>query len=44
MRDVMRRERALGVRSQMFWTLVEPPSQLTLPELCEPLSIIFDQV
>src|SRR4029453_5739345 len=31
-------------RSQMFWTLVDPPSQLTLPELCEPLSPIFDQV
>src|SRR5688572_13229776 len=31
-------------RSQMFCTLVEPPSQLTLPELCDALSIIFDQV
>src|SRR5687768_2422308 len=31
-------------RSQMFWMLVEPPSQLTLPELCDELSIICDQV
>src|SRR5688572_11958106 len=30
--------------SQMFCTLVEPPSQLTLPETCEPLSIILPQV
>ena len=37
------RERSAS-RSQMFWMLVEPPSQLTLPELCEELSIIFDQV
>ncbi len=31
-------------RSQMFCSVVEPPSQDTLPELCETLSIILDQV
>src|SRR5687767_2514801 len=31
-------------RSQMFWMLVEPPSQLTLPEACEESSIIFENV
>jgi hypothetical protein len=31
-------------RSQMFWMLVAPPSQLTLPEACEPLSIILPHV
>jgi hypothetical protein len=37
------RERSAS-RSQMFWMLVAPPSQLTLPEACEALSIILDHV